>query len=66
MILSLMASPVTSIAEAEMGFVEGVTYWENALSSVYAPICVTSQSVLSKSKYTNVYCLAAMLLDGVL
>lgn len=44
MILSLMASPVTSIAEAEMGFVEGVTYWENALTSVYAPICVTSQS----------------------
>lgn len=51
MILSLMASPVTSIAEAEMGFVEGVTYWENALSSVYAPICVTSQSLFEKKEH---------------
>lgn len=50
-----MASPVTAVAEAEMGFV-GVTYWDNDLSSVQAPIFVTSQSlsrpVVSKSKYT--------------
>lgn len=46
-----MASPVTSIAEAEMGFVEGVTYWENALLSVYAPICVTSQSLFEKKEH---------------
>lgn len=51
MILYLMDSPVTSIAEAEMGFVEGVTYWENALSSVYAPICVTSQSLFEKKEH---------------
>lgn len=44
-----MASPVTSIAEAEMGFVEGVTYWENALS--YAPICVISQSLSEKKEH---------------
>lgn len=52
MILSLMASPVTAVAEAEMGFVEGVTYWENALSSVQAPICVSSQSSSDKKKKT--------------
>lgn len=50
MILSLMASPVTAVAEAEMGFV-GVTYWENDLSSVQVPICVTSQSLSEKKKH---------------
>lgn len=52
MILSLMASPVTAVAEAEMGFV-GVTYWENDLSSVQVPICVTSQSLSEKKKTWN-------------
>lgn len=50
MILSLMASTVTAVAEAEMGFV-GVTYWENDLSSVQAPIFVTSQSLSEKKKH---------------
>lgn len=47
-----MASPVTAVAEAEMGFV-GVTYWENDLSPVQAPICVTSQSLSEKKKTWN-------------
>lgn len=45
-----MACPVTAVAEAEMGFV-GVTYWENDLSEVQAPICVTSQSLSAKKKH---------------
>lgn len=31
---------VKAVAEAEMGFAARLTYWENALSSVQAPICV--------------------------
>lgn len=43
-----MASPIKAVAKAEMGLFERVTYWENALSSVQAPICVTSQSLFEK------------------
>lgn len=40
MILFLMVSLVIFIVEVEMGFVEGVIYWENVLLLVYVLICV--------------------------